>query len=164
MTTAGYDAETPQGPDFVKFRLKNNQEVSLSIEVAKLSKRVSSEIQIKKSNNDVFEQPTVSLPIFTAIKEYMEYHARNGVRRLSSKPLRSKEIDSLLDEWDLNFMKRFNMKEIYLIMHAADDERLQVTSLYNLCCCWIAHSIRGKSNLQIKQLLDVRPNRTWQGV
>ena len=106
----------------------------------------------------------ISEQIMEPIVEYLNHHYTTYVKEKKEEkaipePLPiGKEFDTLLDEWDSNFLKRFTFNEptgnempFGQLLGAA--HWFNITYLLEMCCAKIASKIKGKSPEEIKAIL-----------
>ena len=81
----------------------------------------------------------------------MEYHHGNPAEKIE-KPLKSKNLDHLISDWDAKFID-LNQETLYELILAADF--LGIKSLLELSSVKVASMLRGKPMEEIAGILNI---------
>ncbi|KAL2895305.1 SKP1-like protein 14 [Bienertia sinuspersici] len=127
-----------------------------------VNKKVASQSQLlkqcidnmeEKGTNDVILIPlsNVTSNILTLVLEYCEKHADFADDDNNNQELK---------QWDHEFLKKFDYATLNSLTMAAD--YMVTKSLLNLCCQFIADSIKDLTVQQIRQIFDIKNDFTPQ--
>lgn len=158
------EIKSHEGVDFTKYCvLQSNDhppvEFKVTRETARMSGLLKDMLDDQEGTEAIIPIPNVSGRTLKLVLEYMGYHCQNRAEPIE-KPLKTK-IDSLLCEWDYNFLFHQLLKDhdekqhevlIDVIMAA---NFLNVKDLLDLTCACVASMIRGKSAEQIRALFNI---------
>ena len=88
-----------------------------------------------QEGNEKIRIPKYKMHVVKKIFEYCEYHLTHEPKTIP-QPLKSKDLASVVDPWDANFINLENVEDIFDIILASD--YLIIPSLFKLACAKIA--------------------------
>ena len=116
----------------------------------------------QEENDIVMPIPNVRSSILTKIIEWLEHHKNDTVLDYNNDGTSSNSVDDLrrtdpLDEWDKQFFS-INQETMYEIILASN--YLNIPQLLDSGCKVIANMIRGKSDVEIRQIFNIEDDFT----
>lgn len=116
----------------------------------------------QEENDIVMPIPNVRSSILTKIIKWLEHHKNDTVLDYNNDGTSSNSVDDLrrtdpLDEWDKQFFS-INQETMYEIILASN--YLNIPQLLDSGCKVIANMIRGKSDVEIRQIFNIEDDFT----
>eukprot|EP01136_Pigoraptor_vietnamica_P044979 Opistho-1_new@22382 len=141
----------------VKLQSSDGVEISVEIEVAKMSETVKNMIEDLGVEGDdtPIPLPNVTGPILTKVIEYCRHHKDDppAVEEDESKEKRSDDIDA----WDAEFCK-VDQGTLFELILAAN--YLDIKPLLDLTCKTVANMIKGKTPEEIRKTFNIKNDFT----
>ena len=101
--------------------------------------------------------PNVKFQILKKVMEYCEKHRNDNPPEIE-KPLKTSNLNELVDAYDAKFIDLENLEELFEIILAAN--YLDIRSLLDLSCAKVASLIKGKSPEEIRKIFNIENDFT----
>ena len=96
--------------------------------------------------------PEVTLDVLEKIIEYLK-HYKNKEPQKIPKPLPSINLNEFIDEWDINYISQMDINMVFNIIEASN--YLEIPSLIDLSCAYVASLIKGRTADEMKAMFNV---------
>jgi len=147
-TTVSYTIITA---DNVPFTLTSN-EIQLSVLLKETFESESSSSQMQNEERDI-RLDTIQSTIFKHVETYLKHFSGETKPKEIDRPLRSKDMKEVTDEWSAEFIDKIaeNRDTLYKLITAANF--LNIQPLLLLACAKVAGLVKGIPIDQIKAAL-----------
>lgn len=105
-----------------------------------------------EDNNTEIPVVNVKSKILGKVIEFCKYHTEHGQMKEIEKPLKSSNMNDVVDEWDAEFVN-VEQEELFEMILAAN--YLDIKSLLDLTCATVASKIKGKTPEEIRQTFNI---------
>jgi S-phase kinase-associated protein 1 len=129
------------------------QEISLSNFIKTCIKDASD-----RGEEMVFKISNISIEMMNIVEEYLRHHNGNTTPEII-KPLPTlkmnevkTEDEKLLNEWDVDFVMKFELKDLIKVIEAAN--YMDVKPMLDLCCARLATIIKGEKIEDLEKMFD----------
>ena len=120
------------------------------------SKLLKSIIENTILENNIINLSTINSSTGKKVLRWMSYH-NNVEPPIIKRPLTNLNLNSILKEWDINYIDVEN-DFLFDILNAAN--YLDIKPLLDLCCLKLASLIKNKKPEQIRQILNIQNDFT----
>lgn len=134
---------------------KEGEEIEASINHLNESVLIKSMIDEDSSDEHSIPVPKVTSKVMKIIIEFLEYNSTHKLKNIPKPiPPNTKKLESIVKQkWYVEFMNRFEIEEIYELVHASN--YLDIKPLLNLCCAYIAITLLGKNTSELRELFKI---------
>ena len=95
---------------------------------------------------------TIEISTLTHTIEFLNYYQSNPFKHIP-KPLPTDNLNEFVDKWYMDYISNKNMEEIFKIIQACNF--LEVSSLLELTCAYVATIIKTKSVEEIRKIFNI---------
>ncbi len=121
------------------------------------SKNVEKSDFLKNKIRNTNKKNEINLPEinYNTLQKIVQYliHYKEKEPQQIPKPLSSNNLNNVIDEWDINFIKNMDMNSIYDLINASN--YLEIPSLLDLSCAYVITLIKGKSIEEMRKIFNI---------
>lgn len=106
----------------------------------------------EEDNNQEIPLINMKSVVLAKVIEFCKYHTENGPMKDIEKPLKSPNMEEVVDEWDASYIS-VNQELLFEIILGAN--YMDIKSLLDLSCAKVASMIKGKSPEEIRKTFNI---------
>ena len=129
----------------------DNHKIVIDSKSAQKSTVLKKKLLENNDENINMSLTTIKYDILKRIVEYLNYYKNKTVKQVP-KPTPSENLNSFLDDWDLEYINGMNLDETFELMNAASD--LGIQSLLDLASTKVASILKNKGIEDIRNMFS----------
>ena len=129
----------------------DNQKIQIDSKIVEKSDFLKDKIENSNKNIE-FNLPEINYNTLQKIVQYLIHYKEKEPQQIP-KPLSSNNLNNVIDEWDINFIKNMDMNSIYDLINASN--YLEIPSLLDLSCAYVITLIKGKSIEEMRKIFNI---------
>ncbi len=129
----------------------DNHKIVIDSKSAQKSTVLKKKLLENNDENINMSLTTIKYDILKRIVEYLNYYKNKTVKQVP-KPTPSENLNSFLDDWDLEYINSMNLDETFELMNAASD--LGIQSLLDLASTKVASILKNKGIGDIRNMFS----------
>ncbi len=129
----------------------DNQKIQIDSKIVEKSDFLKDKIENSNKNIEI-NLPEINYNTLQKIVQYLIHYKEKEPQQIP-KPLSSNNLNNVIDEWDINFIKNMDMNSIYDLINASN--YLEIPSLLDLSCAYVITLIKGKSIEEMRKIFNI---------
>ena len=129
----------------------DNHKIEIDLKSAQKSTLLKKKLQEPSKKNPEIQLKTIKYDILKKTVEYLN-HYKNKTAKEIPKPIPSENLNSFLDDWDLEYINNINLDNTFELMNAASD--LGIQSLLDLASSKVASILKNKGIEDIRKMFS----------
>ena len=128
------------------------KKVAIMSELVKTMITTEDEDENEEDNNQEIPLINMKSKVLGKVIEFCKYHTENGPMKDIEKPLKSPNMEEVVDEWDASYI---NVDQELLFEIILGANYMDIKSLLDLSCAKVASMIKGKSPEEIRKTFNI---------